>query len=293
MSTILVPIDFSIPSHNAYRYALLLAKNLKFDLVLAHYYGPGINATEPLVVKDDGSLGEDYTERLRAFARPVGPNLDYPQVDLPADVTIHYESEVALANSATIINRAKQSDISLVVMATRSTKRFMGNWLGSTSTTVSEACTRPVFLIPEDAHFTPFNQVVVANNHQTEEPYPLWKLEGLADIFKGALHFVHIRNPDQAQPPRLELWRSMNDLASDLSEHQAPYPFKVVTVDAKDISKGLLEYAEQVDADLVVVINQRRSRWQSLLSNSLSQFIALRSTRPLLVLHMENMVTAA
>lgn len=288
MASILVPVDFSVASHNAYHYALHLAHHLKLDLILAHYYGPGISTSAPLVIDEDGSTHRDYTERLRAFSHPVGFGVDYPLVEPPAGVSIFYETDVALANSATIIERANQSDIRFVVMATRSTKRFMGNWLGSTSTTVSESCQRPVFLIPPDVPFTPFNRLVVANNHQTARPYPLWQLEGLADIFGGKLHFVHVGEPDQEQVQRFVPWRLMDEFATDLRDHQSPFPFEVVTVDDQDVSFGLLRYAEEISADLVVVVNQQRSRWKSLLRKSLAQDVALRSDRPVLVLHTDS-----
>lgn len=275
-----------MPCHNAYRYGLHLAEEMGLDAVLVHYYSGSIDPRKPLVLAGDGSISGSYQERLRQFASPGGDGVDYPPLEIPRGVTLRYETDVRLVPSAAIIARAKESDISTVVMATRSSKVMLQQWLGSTSITVSEACDRPVFLIPPRARFTSFKRIVVANNHATADPYPLGQVEELANFYGGLVHFVHVEWPDQGAAFRFTPWWLMNELIE--KEPEATYPFEVVTVEDTDVANGLLEYAEKVGADLVVVVNRLRSRWRSLLRASLAQDVALRTDRPLLVLHTKD-----
>ena len=286
MSSLLVPVDFSLPCHNAYRFGLHLAEAFQLDLVLVHYSLGSIDPGQPLTFGGDGSLHSSFLERLRGFARSTAEGVDYPLAEPPKGVNITYESEIVFSISASIIARAAQSDIAMVVMAPRSSKKLLGKWLGSISTTVSESCNRPVYLVPDEARFHPFEKIVVANNHVSAETYPLWQIEDLAELFKARVHFVHVEWPRQFGPLRFVPWRLMEKLVGDAPT--AKYPFDVVTVEQKDITTGLLEYADEEDADLIVIVNNLRNRWRSLLHASLTQDLALRAKRPILVLHTED-----
>lgn len=285
MSSILVPVDFSLPCHNAYRYGLHLAEKLKCNLVLVHY-APGSMATDqPLVFQGDGSIHGSYFQRLKDFANSVAEGVDYPLAEPPKGVAVTYETSMVFSVTASIIARAAQEDIIAVVMAPRSSKRMLGKWLGSTSTTVSESCNRPVYLIPDGVRFRPFHQVVVANNHLTAKTYPLWQVDALAKMYSSHIHFVHVEWPSQYGPLKFVPWRLMEKL---VDEEPAKYPFDVVTVEKEDITAGLLEYADRIDADLIAIVNNVRNRWRSLLHASLTQDLALHATRPVLVLHTED-----
>ncbi|MEL7159890.1 MAG: universal stress protein [Bacteroidota bacterium] len=286
MSHILIPVDFSIPCHNAYRYGLHLAEELKLDVVLVHYYEGSFNPNKPLVMAAGKSINDSYRQRLKEFAYPTGDGIDYPLVEPPGRVKLAYETSVTLAPSANIIKRAREADIDLIVMATRSEKKLMGKWLGSTSTTVSEACDKPVFLVPSFAQFTAFDRIVVANNHPTADPLPLWQLKGLADLYGAQVHFVHIEQEELPERYRFVPWALMEELVGQ--DQRVEYPFETVTVREDDITEGILNYAEAIEADLVVVVNRLRKRWQALFWASLTQDIALHSEHfPILVLHTQ------
>jgi nucleotide-binding universal stress UspA family protein len=285
MPSILVPVDFSLPCHNAYRFGLHLAEELKLDVVLAHYYSGSIDPGQPLVFAGDGSIHGSHLKRLEDFASSNADGIDYPLLEPPQTVKVTFESEVVFSVSAAIIARASQEDISMVVMAPRSSKKLLGKWLGSTSTTVSESCGTPVYLVPDGARFRPWKKIVVANNSVTAETYPLWQIESLAENYGAKVHFLHVQWPRQYGPLKFVPWRLMEQLAG---EKPAKYPFEVVTTNNEDITAGLLDYADSIDADLVVIVNTLRNRWRSLVHASLTQDLALRAKRPILVLHAED-----
>ncbi len=287
MSKILIPVDFSLASHNAYRYGLHLANSMGLDVVLAHYYTGTIDTNNPLVITGDGSIQGSYERRLRSFAYSNAEGVDYPLVQPPRGVAISYDVKVSLTPSAAINRRAEQDDISLLVMPPRSSRAPLGKWLGSTSTTVSESCTKPVYLIPTGVAYTPFSQIVVANNHAVAESLPLEQISSLATANDALVHFVHVEWPRQYGPLQFTPWRLMEQL---VDKQPANYAFEVVTVEEKDVTKGLMDYAEGVNADLVVIVNNTRKRWKAFLQATLTQDLALRANRPMLVLHSENQV---
>jgi nucleotide-binding universal stress UspA family protein len=283
MSNILIPVDFSLPCHNAYRYGLHLAQDMGCNVVLVHYYSSSLDPDQPLVFSGDGSIYDSYIQRLRQFAYPSGDGVGYHLVEPPRGVEIFYESALTFNTANAIIERAQESDIAAVVMAPRSKAKLMDKWLGSTSTTVSEVCDRPVYLVPPEVSFSPFERIVVANNHLTAQSFPLWQIEQLAKKHHSTVHFVHVEWPNQYGPLKFVPWRLMEKLTGNKSG--TGYPFKVVTVNEMDITKGLLEYADQEAANLLVIVNKLHSHWRAFLNASLTQNLALRSNRPILVLH--------
>ncbi|CAH1000687.1 hypothetical protein LEM8419_01821 [Neolewinella maritima] len=283
MSRILIPVDYSLACHNAYRFGLQLAQELELDVVLTHYYSGALDPRTSLHVSGDGTIYGNHLARLRRFAYATAKAPSYPPVDLPEEVDLMYEVAVRMSASAAILERAREEDISVVVMAPRSSTALLGKWLGSTATTVSEACDRPVYIVPSHCRYAPFRRMVVANNQDTADPYPLWQLQGLAEYYGAKVHFVHVHTPGAEQPVRFVPW----DLMEALMEREVgvKYPFNVVTVTDSDISNGLIAYAEEVDADLIVIVNQTRTRWTALLQRTLTQDLVVRSRFPVLVLH--------
>ncbi len=279
MASILVPVDFSLACHNAYRFALHLANDLSLDVVLAHYYSGSIDPRTSLYIGGDGTIQGSFEERLRQFAYSAVERPDYPPVEPPRGVHLSYETDVSLRPSAAIVARAAREDIRMVVMATRSSTSLLERWLGTTSTTVSEASARPVYLVPPHAGCQPFRRIVVANNDTTAEPYPLRELEEIAKHYDADLHFVHVGAPASETPLRFTPWQLTD------SSPSVPCARGVNQVEDGDISRGLLDYAQDVQADLLVVINQTRGWWTSLLQATLTQDLALRSRLPVLVLH--------
>lgn len=290
MSKILIPVDFSLASHNAYRYGLHLANSMGLDVVLAHYYSGTIDTNNPLVITGDGSIQGSYERRLRSFAYSSAEGIDYPLVQPPRGVRIDYEVKVSLIPSAAINRRAAEDDISFVVMPPRSSRAPLGKWLGSTATTVSESANKPVYLVPTGVAFTPFSQIVVANNHAVADPLPLEQIGELAIANNAQVHFVHVEWPQKFGPLQFTPWQLMEQL---VDEQPAKYAFEVVTVEQKDITAGLMEYADNVDANLVVIVNDSRNRWQAFLQATLTQDLALRANRPVLVLHTEGRKTTS
>lgn len=282
MSRILLPVDFSLACYNAYRFALHLAEEMKLDVVLTHYYSGSIDPRIPLYVSGDGTILGSHLARLKQFAYSTTSSTTVPLVEPPCGVELTFETELSYSPAAAILKRAKQPDISLIVMPPKSSAPLFDKWLGSTATTVSEAANRPVFIVPPLARYQSFDEIVVANNYSTADPYPLWQLEQMVQLYGSKVHFIHVTKPEQGSP-RFLPWKLMEELLERTPA--ANYPFEVATVNDEDISEGLMKYAEGVGAQLIVIVNQTRSRWRAMLRASLTQDLALRSSLPILVLH--------
>ena len=270
MNNILVPIDFSICCYNAFRFGLHLAEATGRNLLVVHY------RTNRFSTQD--AEHAVTINRMEQFVQSENHLRDFDFEELPESVKIRFEANSVDKPAAAIKERAEQSDVDMVVMGSKTLVKTVGTWYGSTSIRVSSACDRPVFLIPPTAKFVPFKQVVVANSFEVATPYPLWQIEELAGIYQSKVHFLHIDNPDQETSVRFTPWRLMDELAG--KEPKVSYPFVVSAVSDNDISKGILDYGQDIDASLIVVVNDLNLQDNRVFHKTLTQI-------PLLVLHTE------
>lgn len=284
MSKLLIPVDFSVASHNAYAYGLKLAETIGLDVHLVHYYAGSINPNEKLVFTGDGTIHGSFETRLEQFAFPAGEGFDYPLAEPPEQVAVTWEVGVAFPVAQAIKKRAEQDDIKAVVMATRTGKAVLEKWLGSTSALVSESCTRPIFLIPPNASYERINNIVVANHHETAEAFPFWQIEVLSEFTRAKIYFVNVEHTRQGSEFMSD--KLMEKLIQSSSNWKGEC--EVTTVKGESIVKGLILYSDQVNADLIIVVNQARSYWKSLLHRGTTQNMAFVTDRPLLVLHTDS-----
>ncbi len=279
MASILVPVDFSTACHNAYRFALHLADDQGLDVVLVHYYSGSIDPRARLSFGGDGTIQGSRESHLREFSYSSGGDFGENPVEPPRGVLVTYETGISLQPAAAIIARAAEEDIQLVVMATRSSRTLLDRWLGSTSTTVSEAGNSPVYLVPPHASFRPFRRIVVASKEASRAAPLFPQLETLAERYDARIDFVHVEHPGKNQPLRFDVRHRIDD------GRPAEHASDVITVEDRDVSRGLMDYLDDTGADLLVVINQTRKLWQALLQATLTQDIALRARLPILILH--------
>lgn len=141
---ILVPVDFSPASKNAFRYALSVGKLFGAELTvlyvvsLATSSGFAINGVPPFS-EDDLSSGEKNLSALTAAAQAQG--FDNARASIRIGVPSHE-----------IVEAAKDEDIDLIVIATHGYTGWKHFCIGSTAERVVRAAPCPVLVVREKEH---------------------------------------------------------------------------------------------------------------------------------------------
>jgi nucleotide-binding universal stress UspA family protein len=282
MSTILVPIDFSDNSKEVFLYALLLGQKLRMNVKLLYVYNRSFVPTEPMYFKGDNSLGQEDEKRLKNFART---SLEVESKSVPSGVTLAYETIIDLSPANGIRFAADDEAVDLIIMGTTNKTGVFANWLGSTSSQVSETASKPVLLVPSGLVFKGFKKIVVASHYESAGAAMLREVASLAGLFKASLHFVHVVDPGDKSPHEL-IGRAITEQLKAM-ELPVETSFEVTSIQHEQVAAGLKAFAVDQEADLLVVVNKRRSGWSSLLFSSLTQQLALTTEKPLLVFHEE------
>lgn len=286
MPQMLVPVDFSTNSKCAYAYALKLSEHLRMDIKLLHVYNRSFVPNEPMQFDGEQSLELIDENRLKEFAQPHPTDPDYLNFSIPPGVSVSYDTVLNLSVADGIRLVADDDEVEMIVMGTTNKKGFFANWLGSTSTSISETTTKPVLLIPPDTQFRGFKHIMVANHYETTDSDTLTQLSTWARLFDSTLHFVYIIQPTDHFPYQY-VAREITETLESQGQKGEQVKHKISNLKRHNVAEGLEQYAVEHAADLIVIVNHERSKWTALLQTSLTQRMALTTKLPLLVIHNE------
>lgn len=266
MKKVLVPVDFSATSKNAYKFAVAYAKKAKASIKLIHVFNTPLDANHPSMLLSIPEQEERIKSLLKGFAG------EHPNVT--------YQARLGFAVDEII--KDSLTDVDLIIMGTMGEHMSIEKILGTISTDVSQKAHCPVLLIPPDISFTAFNDILFASDYSATEGQILEKILAFAETFDAALHFVHVNNKTSSintNPEELIFEKIFSS-----SKPSTPMYFAEV-VDSS-VVYGLNKYMENHQTDLLVVVNEKRSFWERIFHHSITKQMALNTKIPLLVLHI-------
>ncbi len=256
VDNILVPIDFSETSRNALKYAIAIAEKAGARLTLAHAMRliPPTPSTHRIV---PGDLKSELEESVKAqFSILKEDILDFTE--------LQYEFVTKIGFSIDVIESMASSKVyDLVVMGTNGATG-LNKFFGSTTSAIIKEVDVPVIAIPPEASFHGFNYVTVASDYENlGEPYALQVLASICNDFDSEVTIVNYNNPDKISEEEMK-----GNLKYDsyFREGKLKYEFKSST----DVVESLLEYAAEVEPDLLVMIHKNRGMIESLFHKSVT-----------------------
>lgn len=269
---ILVPTDFSPAASNAFHYALELGQSLNASLQLVHIHQPQIDLSGNLIVRDSQANLQQKKKMLNNFVEEgSGGVATLEKTAIESTIIEGYTAEE-------LIRLSKESDNSLIVMATKGNSSLVEKIIGSIASEVGRRAHCPVLLIPEKAQYQTYRDIVYANDYQHNQVQTIAPLLGLARHFGAKLHFTHISPdlPGDAESIQVPVGNAHNFFGFDLSINR---------IKGTDILEKLKEYSTLVNADLLVMTVVRRNFLDSIFHKSQTRKMIYHADTPLLLLH--------
>lgn len=273
MKTILVPTDFSALAHDALSVALSLAKTYSSDIILLHtvaypvappVFGQHLPMMENLIELNQEQADDDRT-RLETLTKEAAAS----------GVTI---TPKLVANDAGLAESITATPVDLIVMAS-SGASGLEEWLvGSNAEVVIRNAHCPVLVIKKPvADFAP-NKVVYAidvdDALKTPQTYPFRIGQPQA-----AQQLLYVLTPtDNHDPDGVREW------AAEFAKAQQLPTYNVEVRAAKTVPDGILQYADEVDADLLVVYTHARKGLLRLITGSVAEEVVNHADIPVLVM---------
>ena len=274
MKKILVPTDFSPIAANAYKYAQQLAEQQGGTLEVMHAYHPSFDYANPYLDMPAAEFDSIKRELLDNFigehTQQAGAIATLPKTQL----CIGFASEE-------IVRRSKEVD--LIVMGTTGEGNLLEQTFGSVSTYVAQYAHCPVLFVPGNCENRPFEEVVFASNYQAADEALLNGLIDMMDSQSANIHFVHVDNSTNT-PYHVE-----EVLYEQAARRDRPgLGFNTVEIECPNVQEGIVKYADDIKADLIVMGTVHRSFLERLFHKSVTREVVFHTTVPLLVMHYDD-----
>ncbi len=253
LNSILIPIDFSEISKNAFIYG----QNM------AHHYGQAIH-----VIHVTPSLSTKL-----GFADPIGIKTKNLRKTVEQNIisnNLKISTDIVKGNVVNgIINSAQKRDTDFIVMGT--TGKTNNTFLGSISRKISLNKKYPTFLIPENYLFTPFSKIVFAGHLNTQNQKLAEKLSESKLFSQAMINIVEIKVQQDVKFKEISNKKTKN--------------YSKILIQDNDVVSGLTTFIKKIDADLLIMYKPSKPFWQNIFHKSTTKKIHNEIKIPLLLLH--------
>jgi len=268
MKTILVPTDFSIHALYALKAAASIARKVKAEIILVHNYTMPSESFSNIYFYDElnKELKEMANEQLKdllskSFLRGIPT-----QKQLLSNKKLW---EVAVDK--------RFKDVDLIVMGSHGKSGLNEFFIGSNTEKVIRYSNAPVLSIKEENSDFDIKKMVFASNFYGESFSAFEKIKFFADLYYAHIELLKVITPKNFETTPVSL-RLMKDFAIKFKLTK----YTINTYNATSIEKGITDFSNEVEADLIAMETHGRTGIVHLINGSLAEDVAKHENRPVL-----------
>ncbi len=275
---IIVPVDFSEVSYNAYLYARGIARDLDCSLEVVHTYKVSYSRSNFASFMAELGTYNSISKALEKFVNT------YPQEKGDVMTKLKVATKVVEDNAISyIIEQSRAEDVLMILMGTDGEHDTVEYFTGSVSSKVAQQAGCPVLLVPDYQTYQSFGRILYASNFEAAKPEMVKRMIDFANLFRASIHFIHVYEKGETG----EFTKTEEEIFQQLFEDGDPaFSFNMASIKSASVQAGLNQYAEENKIDLIVLVNRQRSLFESVTGQSLTKKMALDIKYPLLVDHI-------
>jgi len=278
MSTIVVAVDFSESSINAFLHALSIAQKCKTDLDL-------VWVSKSAEEKDKFDTGGDPTKEVNT--QFTGLIAKY-QPELPGN-KISYKIRTGKVYKE-IADEARDNKAMLVVTGTHGASVFVEFWIGSNANRIVSLSPCPVITIRSGIDIKrPLSLIVLPIDSSTETRQKATFTGYLAKKHDAQVHILSLYSTKVKA-----IRRNVDSYSEQVSEYLKEEGVKhlITHKETDNIADGMIEYAKSVNANLISIMTQGESNTANLWMGPYAQQTVNRSPIPVLSIRPKNTLAA-
>ncbi len=280
MKRILVPTDFSEQAHYAFEVAVSIAKRTGAGIKLLHVVEvprtASFSATGDMIYSDN--MEQLYTMRLLEATKGRMRQLlqSVPHEGVTVVQAVDVDSIVGKVKSV-----VAEDNVDLIVMGSKGSSGMDEFLIGSNTEKVVRTATCPVLTIKRQQPDFDIREIVLASNFRREVGRAMDAFKYFQQLFDARLHLVYINTPGA--------FESSNNLRSKLAHAAEKYNLHNYTINIYNDTieeDGILHFAEDINADMIMMATHGRTGLSHLLSGSIAEDLVNHTSRPVLTFHI-------
>ncbi|NTW34454.1 MAG: universal stress protein, partial [Bacteroidetes bacterium] len=244
-NVLIVAVDFSKCSIKALDFAIRIANCIKSNILIVHVEKPNIN--DSVYSKNGHEYHKNVILKLEKLVEKFQPCLKKG--------ILEYKIRKGKVHTE-ITNQAKYSDAYLIITGAHGISGFEEFWIGSNAFKVVISSTIPVITIREDlvSKKRQIFKIVLPIDSSPETRQKVPVAVELAKYFKAEIHVVGIYSTNV---------KAVRNFVEGFVEQAVEYIEKHGVVCksqfkfCNNITDGIIEYAEEVNADLITIMSEQ------------------------------------
>lgn len=273
MKKIIVPIDFSKYSEYALEAASVLARKHNAQLLVLHM----LEISDSVLNNTDDEQREKAVFFLRLAEQKFDTFLDksyLKDIDI-VPIVKHFKvfSEVSQV--------AEEHSADLIVMGSKGTSGLAEIFVGSNTEKVVRYSNIPVLVIKSKPENEDFKTVVFASNFSKEAIKPYINASRMFEILGSDMKLLFVNVPGEQFKSTDEMEKTMTDFLSNADGNLNRMNMVNYVADTS-VEKGILKFANKIDADLIAIATHGRTGLAHFFEGSISEDIANHSNLPVM-----------
>ncbi len=275
MPTILVPIDFSENATVALKYALLIAKDLKYQVQILHVMD---------MPNFERFLSEDVVKNLskdNIINRFKALIEEKTITEFKGVSSVDIEYIIKNGNvTQEIIETTKVLNPDLVVIGQKGNgaRIWEGFWIGGTTQRIIKKVRQPLLIVPLSASFHPLKNIAFATDFNIDDYEVIDSLLKMAKSVNAKVSAVHVVAPKEKVNKK-----ALQNLQNNFSEYIESKVFKVELFESSNVSGGLNEYAKIHKVSMLAVLQEKTSILDRVINGADSIAISMNAEIPTLI----------
>ncbi|MDB2463081.1 universal stress protein [Algibacter sp.] len=273
MKKIIIPIDFSEHSEYALKTAAKLAKKHDAELLALHM----LEMSDNILTTSDALQNQKTMFFLQLAEKKFQDflNKDYLEGVTVTPIIKHFKVFSEVNDVAT------EHNADLIVMGSHGASGLTEYFVGSNTERVVRNSNVPVLVVKTDLMDVNFNVIAFACDFQEASVKSYLSAQEMFGQIASKLYLIHVNLPNESFKSSLEIEKKMVNFFTKAEGHLNKME-DVVYVSDYTVEDGVLNCANKIGADLIVVPTHGRKGLAHFFQGSISEDVANHATLPVL-----------
>ena len=173
-------------------------------------------------------------------------------------------------------------DTDLIVLGSHGKSGLNKLFIGSNTEKIVRLADLPVLTIKNEHSDFNVKKMVFTSDFYSESYATFKKIQFFADLYGAHIHLLKVITPKHFEPTPIS-----KKLLEDFAEHFKLTDYSLNIYNATSIEKGITDFSDEIDADLIAIETHGRTGIAYLINGSLAEDVANHIDRPVLSIKME------